>query len=101
MVDNTNQLIHQVHQSKEKATLLERKQNQIKFKMMASQINPHFLFNALESIRMKEHLNGEKEISMIVKLLVRLMQNSIDVGTSIVLILIDVDVEIGHASCNV
>lgn len=92
MVDNTNQLLHKVHQSNERATLLERKQNQIKFKMMASQINPHFLFNALESIRMKAHLNGEKEISQIVKLLGKLMRNSIEVGTGKVQLINEVKV---------
>src|SRR5690625_4469906 len=92
MVDNTNQLIHQVHQSNEKATILERKQNEIKFKMMASQINPHFLFNALESIRMKAHLNGEQKISQIVKLLGKLMRNSIEVGTGKVQLIKEIEV---------
>jgi len=92
MVDNTNQLIHQVHQSNEKATLLERKQNEIKFKMMASQINPHFLFNALESIRMKAHLNGEQRIAYIVKLLGKLMRNSIEVGTGKVPLIDEIEV---------
>src|SRR5690625_4873138 len=92
MVDNTNQLIHQVHQSNEKATLLERKQNEIKFKMMASQINPHFLFNALESIRMKAHLNGELRIAYIVKLLGKLMRNSIEVGTGKVPLIDEIEV---------
>lgn len=92
MIDNTNQLLHQVHQSNEKTTLLERKQNEIKFKMMASQINPHFLFNALESIRMKAHLNGEKKIAQIVKLLGKLMRNSIEVGTGKVKLISEIEV---------
>jgi sensor histidine kinase YesM len=39
---------------------LERKQSEIKLKMLANQINPHFLYNALESIRMKAHIRGER-----------------------------------------
>ena len=81
MVINKRNLLNEVYETNRQKTLLERKQNEIKFKMMASQINPHFLFNTLESIRMKAHLNGEKEISQIVKLLGKLMRNSIDVGT--------------------
>ncbi|MBO1513409.1 histidine kinase [Metabacillus sp. BG109] len=81
MVNNTRKLLNEVYESNRQKTLLERKQNEIKFKMMASQINPHFLFNALESIRMKAHINGEKEISQVVKLLGKLMRNSIEVGT--------------------
>src|SRR5699024_11966484 len=74
------------------ATILERKQNEIKFKMMASQINPHFLFNALESIRMKAHLNGEQRIAYIVKLLGKLMRNSIEVGTGKVPLIDEIEV---------
>jgi two-component system, sensor histidine kinase YesM len=81
MVNNTRNLLNEVYETNRQKTLLERKQNEIKFKMMASQINPHFLFNTLESIRMKAHLNGEKEISQVVKLLGKLMRNSIEVGT--------------------
>jgi two-component system sensor histidine kinase YesM len=81
MVNNTRKLLNEVYESNRQKTLLERKQNEIKFKMMASQINPHFLFNALESIRMKAHINGEREISQVVKLLGKLMRNSIEVGT--------------------
>jgi len=81
MVNNTRKLLNEVYETNKQKTLLERKQNEIKFKMMASQINPHFLFNTLESIRMKAHINGQKEISQVVKLLGKLMRNSIEVGT--------------------
>ena len=59
---------------------LESKQNQIKFKMMASQINPHFLFNALESIRMKAHMKGQSEISNVVRLLGKTMRKNLEAG---------------------
>ncbi|WP_051475764.1 sensor histidine kinase [Bacillus sp. J37] len=81
MVNNTKNLLNEVYETNRQKTLLERKQNEIKFKMMASQINPHFLFNALESIRMKAYAKGEKEISQVVKMLGKLMRNSIEVGT--------------------
>src|SRR5690606_27400366 len=66
MVASINRLMAEVQETNRQRHLLETKQNEIKFKMMASQINPHFLFNALESIRMKAHLKGEKEISQVV-----------------------------------
>ncbi|SFL53766.1 two-component system, sensor histidine kinase YesM [Gracilibacillus orientalis] len=81
MVQNTKMLIRTVEHSNHQKSLLERKQNEIKFKMMASQINPHFLFNCLESIRMEAHYKGEKEIANVVKLLGKLMRNNIEVGT--------------------
>ncbi|MGN8647519.1 cache domain-containing sensor histidine kinase [Gracilibacillus sp. HCP3S3_G5_1] len=81
MVLNTKTLIHKVEQSNHQKALLERRQNEIKFKMMASQINPHFLFNCLESIRMEAHYKGELEIANVVKLLGKLMRNNIEIGT--------------------
>ncbi|WP_054861173.1 HAMP domain-containing protein [Gracilibacillus sp. JCM 18860] len=60
MVSNTRNLLAEVYESNKQKRLLERRQNEIKFKMMASQINPHFLFNCLESIRMEAHYKGGK-----------------------------------------
>ena len=42
MVGNINDLMNEVQESNEQKRLMEQKQNEIKFKMMASQINPHF-----------------------------------------------------------
>ena len=78
MVGSINELVEEVRESNQQKQLLETKQNEIKFKMMASQINPHFLFNALESIRMKAHLKGEKEISQVVRLLGKLMRKNLE-----------------------
>jgi two-component system, sensor histidine kinase YesM len=79
MVLNIKELIDQVEKAHIKNNILEKRQQEIKLKMMASQINPHFLFNALESIRMKAHMKGEKEIAGVVKLLGKLMRKSISV----------------------
>ncbi|MGP4042502.1 sensor histidine kinase [Gracilibacillus sp. D59] len=81
MVQNTKTLIRKVEHGNQQKALLERRQNEIKFKMMASQINPHFLFNCLESIRMEAHYKGDTEIANVVKLLGKLMRNNIEVGT--------------------
>ncbi|MFW5880399.1 MAG: histidine kinase [Spirochaetota bacterium] len=34
---------------------------------LQSQVNPHFLFNVLESVRMKSHIRGESETAQVVK----------------------------------
>ncbi|MDQ0223989.1 hypothetical protein CHH83_03900 [Bacillus sp. 7586-K] len=80
MVENIHQLIEQVQDATQQRNLLEISQKEIKLKMMASQINPHFLFNTLESIRMKSYMKGEKEIAMVVKQLGKLMRKSLEVG---------------------
>ncbi|MDQ0230743.1 sensor histidine kinase [Metabacillus malikii] len=80
MVENIHQLIEQVQDATQQRNLLEIRQKEIKLKMMASQINPHFLFNTLESIRMKAFMKGEKDIAMVVKQLGKLMRKSLEVG---------------------
>lgn len=80
MVESIRSLMDQVVEKNEQFTALELAQREIKLKMMASQINPHFLFNALESIRMNAHMKGEKEIANVVRLLGRLMRKNLEIG---------------------
>lgn len=80
MVSSINGLVAEVQETNKQKNLLESKQSEIKLKMMASQMNPHFLYNALESIRMKAHLKGEKDIAQVVRLLGKLMRKNLEVG---------------------
>ncbi|WP_225742909.1 histidine kinase [Marinilactibacillus sp. Marseille-P9653] len=48
------------------------------FKMLASQINPHFLYNTLEMIRMKALRNQDREVAEIVMILSKLMRKSLE-----------------------
>jgi two-component system sensor histidine kinase YesM len=81
MVVSIRGLMDEVTESQKQKAQLELRQKEIKLKMMASQINPHFLFNALESIRMKAHIKGEKEISGIVRMLGKMIRRNLEVGT--------------------
>lgn len=81
MVSSINGLMEQVVETSEQNNRLAIAQKEIKLKMMASQINPHFLFNALESIRMKAHIKGEAEIANIVRLLGKLIRKSLEIGS--------------------
>lgn len=80
MVESIRTLVRQVVDKTEQNNALELAQREIKLKMMASQINPHFLFNALESIRMDALMKGEKEIANVVRLLAKLMRKNLEVG---------------------
>ncbi|WP_364141506.1 cache domain-containing sensor histidine kinase [Paenibacillus sp. LPE1-1-1.1] len=81
MVVSIRGLMDEVADSHMQQAQLQLRQKEIKLKMMASQINPHFLFNALESIRMKAHIKGETEISSIVRMLGKMIRRNLEIGT--------------------
>lgn len=68
--------INYEHAVKEKNWQLQLKDTQ--FKMLASQINPHFLYNTLEMIRMKALRNKDREVAEIIKILSKLMRKSLE-----------------------
>ncbi len=60
------------------------RQQEIEFKMLASQINPHFLYNTLETIRMKALKVGDKEAATAIKLLGKSMRYVLEnMGTAL------------------
>jgi two-component system sensor histidine kinase YesM len=82
--DKMDKLINMVYRSKiEKQNLVVAKQ-QAELLALYSQINPHFLFNALESIRMRSVLKNENETAQVISNLAVLMRNSISWNNDIV-----------------
>lgn len=81
MVKSLKDLVHEVYEVNLQKNQLTIRQRDIKLKMLASQINPHFLFNALETIRMKAYCKGEQEIAGAVKLLGRIMRKNLEAGS--------------------
>lgn len=59
------------------------RQQQMEFKMLASQINPHFLYNTLETIRMQALAQGNRDVATSIKLLGKSMHYVLEnTGTS-------------------
>ena len=58
---------------------LQTQQRKIEFELLVSQINPHFLFNTLETIRMKAKLSGNTEVAEISVKLGRLMRRALEI----------------------
>lgn len=79
MVISIQQLIHEVYEVRLQKEQLGNKQREAEFKMLASQINPHFLYNSLETIRMKAHMSGQKEIAEVVKKLAKIMRRNLSI----------------------
>lgn len=84
MVVAIKKLIDEVYikELEQKKLIVEQKDAQ--FKMLASQINPHFLYNTLETIRMRAFCNGDKELADIVKKLGKIMRRNLEVTNNIV-----------------
>lgn len=53
---------------------LVTEQQVMEYKMLSSQINPHFLYNTLEAIRMKALANKDREVANAIKLLGKSMR---------------------------
>ncbi|MFB3168203.1 sensor histidine kinase [Neobacillus sp. 179-C4.2 HS] len=63
---------------------LEIKRNRAQLSALQSQINPHFLFNALETIRMRSLMKDERETAKIIHNMAKIFRNSLTWGKDFV-----------------
>ena len=78
MIENIKSRDLEIYRDKITKQQLINRQQEMEFKMLSSQINPHFLYNTLESIRMKAYLNGDTEVAYAVKLLGKSMRHVLE-----------------------
>lgn len=74
MVKNIQEMEAAQYEAQIKEQNIQNEQQKMEFKMLASQINPHFLYNTLETIRMKAFTAGDKEVATAIKLLGKSMR---------------------------
>jgi len=77
MVNRIKELIEVVFKNKVRQQDLEIARKQAELNALQSQLNPHFIFNALESIRMHSILKKEKETAKILESFAILMRKNI------------------------
>lgn len=74
MVEKLKHAEAQIYQAQIREQMIENQQQQMEFKLLANQINPHFLYNTLETIRMKAFIEGNKDAANAIKLLSKSMR---------------------------
>ncbi len=80
------QLSAMVYEEKLLSQKLLNYQQQIEFNLLASQINPHFLYNTLETIRMQLSIKKDYDAANIVMLLGKYLRHNIEADSSLVLL---------------
>ena len=84
MVDRTNSLIQTVYKDKLNEREMDIARQNAELLALHSQINPHFLFNALESIRMHSIIKREYETADMVECLAVMQRNNTNWGNDMV-----------------
>ena len=78
LVIRNRELIKSVYESKLQYQESEIEKQRAELLAMQMQINPHFLFNCLESIRMHSLINGQRETSDMIERLAALIRQTVD-----------------------
>lgn len=68
MLREIDRLMQQVYKAQLKEQILENEQKEAQLLALQGQINPHYLFNTMETIRMNLLLKGDSETSEIVRI---------------------------------
>lgn len=80
MIQSIQRLLADIYREQLHAEQLKTQQKDAEFKMLTSQINPHFLYNTLETIRMKAVINQQQDIAELVSMLARILRSAIRAG---------------------
>ncbi len=86
MVAKIKELIEVVFKGNAEKQALELSNKQAELKAIQSQVNPHFLFNTLETIRMRSFIKGENETADIIGELALLFRSSMTWGADLITI---------------
>lgn len=78
MIESIIDMEEEIFKSRLNAEKLNSHQQRIQYTMLASQINPHFLYNTLETIRMKALSSNDKEVADAIKLLGKSMRHVLE-----------------------
>lgn len=81
VVKNFNQMLEQNSDLINQIKLEKLLQNEMAYRVLQAQIDPHFIYNALESVRMMAELHDEPEIADVIFSFSKLMRYSFSANT--------------------
>lgn len=84
MLINLRRLISENYAIRLQKQQIEANQKAIQLQVLSSQLNPHFLFNTLESIRMQALVNADTDAAGAIKMLSSFLRKSLYVSQSTV-----------------
>ena len=84
MMDMINQLIESEYEGKVRLKEAQLKQQRMSLLYLKNQINPHFLYNTLDTIRIKAELNGDREVSAMIMQMVDFFRLSVKADSQMV-----------------
>lgn len=91
LVTSYNRMVTKIKTLIEDVYLVEIKRKNAKFLALQTQINPHMLYNTLDSIRMKALVNGDDEVAEMIKILAKMFRNALSKQNTTNLIRDEVD----------
>ena len=74
MVQKLKSAEARIYEAQIREQMITNQQQQVELKLLANQINPHFLYNTLEAIRMKAFVEGNRGVANAIKLLSKSMR---------------------------
>lgn len=90
-IQSIQELNSRIYEEKLLRQKLLNYQQHMEFELLTNQINPHFLYNTLETIRMQLSINKQPEAARIVKQLGKFMRHNIEADNSLVLLTSELD----------
>lgn len=91
MAEKISELVNTIYKEKLLKQKAEYRTLQFEYKALQAQINPHFLYNTLESIHGLAKMNGDKQVSEMIYLLGKLLRESIGKKGDIIYLQEEVD----------